>query len=54
VVSARSPKARLRLDIEYLDVKDGASNLARSIMKRDRDLAMALRDALDTQLMGAD
>lgn len=53
VVSARSQMARLRLDIEYLDVKDGASNLARSIMKRDRDLALALRDELDAQLMEA-
>ena len=49
-VSARTPKARLNLTIEYLDVHDGASSLARSIMQRDRDLARALRDALNDQL----
>ena len=49
-VSARKPKARLNLSIEYLDVNDGAFSLARSIMQRDRDLARALRDALDNQL----
>lgn len=49
-VSARKPKARLNLTIEYLDVHDGASSLARSIMQRDRDLARALRDALNDQL----
>ena len=43
-------KARLNLTIEYLDVHDGASSLARSIMQRDRDLARALRDALNDQL----
>jgi hypothetical protein len=49
-VSARKPKARLNLSIEYLDVNDGAFSLARLIMQRDRDLARALRDALDNQL----
>lgn len=49
-VSARKPKARLNLSIEYLDVNDGAFSLARSIMQRDRELARALRDALDNQL----
>ncbi len=49
-VSARTPKARLNLTIEYLDVHDGASSLALSIMQRDRDLARALRDALNDQL----
>jgi hypothetical protein len=52
-VSARKTTAHLRLTIEYRDVHDGALSLARSIMKRDRDLALALRDALDTQLMEA-
>lgn len=53
VVSARKATAHLRLTIEYRDVHDGALSLARSIMKRDRDLALALRDVLDTQLMEA-
>lgn len=52
-VSARKPMARLNLSIEYLDVSDGAISLARSIMMRDRDLAYALRDALDNQLREA-
>jgi hypothetical protein len=52
-VSARKATAHLRLTIEYRDVHDGAVSLARSIMKRDRDLALALRDVLDTQLMEA-
>jgi len=49
-VSARKPKARLNLTIEYFDVHDGAFSLACSIMQRDRDLARALRDALNDQL----
>lgn len=51
VVSARKPAARLNLSIEYFDVHDGAISLARSIMLRDRALARALRDALNTQLL---
>jgi ParB family chromosome partitioning protein len=51
-VSARRPKARLNLTIEYLDVVDGAIRLARSIMMRDPEMARALRDALDKQLQG--
>ena len=36
--------------IEYLDVNDGTFSLARTIMQRDRNLAHALRDALNDQL----
>ena len=52
-VSARKPAARLTLSIEYLDVHDGAISIARTIMMRDRNLACALRDALNTQLQEA-
>ena len=45
--------AHLRLTIDYLDVLDGAVSIARTIMMRDRDLARALRDALNTQLREA-
>ena len=52
-VSARKRVAHLRLTIDYLDVLDGAVSIARTIMMRDRDLARALRDALNTQLREA-
>lgn len=52
MVSARKPKARLNLSIEYLDVNDGAFSLARTIVQRNRDLAHALRDALEKQAAG--
>jgi len=52
-VSARKPAARLNLSIEYFDVLDGAISIARTIMTRDRNLACALRDALNTQLQEA-
>ncbi len=50
-VSARKQVAHLRLTIDYLDVLDGAVSIARTIMMRDRDLARALRDALNIQLL---
>ena len=52
-VSARKQVAHLRLTIDYLDVLDGAISIARTIMMRDRDLARALRDALNNQLQEA-
>lgn len=52
-VSARKPAARLNLSIAYFDVLDGAISIARTIMLRDRSLACALRDALNTQLQEA-
>lgn len=50
-VSARKPAARISLSIEYYDVQDGASSLAFSIIRRDRDLAMALLNELNRQLL---
>lgn len=50
-VSARKQVAHLSLTIDYLDVLDGAVSIARTIMMRDRDLARALRDALNIQLL---
>lgn len=50
-VSARKPAARISLSIEYYDVQDGASSLAFSIIRRDRDLAMALLNELNHQLL---
>ena len=50
-VSARKQVAHLRLTVDYLDVLDGAVSIARAIMMRDRDLARALRDALNIQLL---
>ena len=52
-VSARKRVAHLRLTVDYLDVLDGAVSIARTIMMRDRNLARALRDALNTQLREA-
>lgn len=52
-VSARKPAARLSLTIEYFNVHDGACSIARAIIVRDRALALALLDELDTQLQEA-
>ena len=50
MVSARKPKERLNLRTGHLDANAGAFGLARTILQRDRDLAHALRDALEKQL----
>lgn len=52
-VSARKPAARISLTIEYFNVHDGACSIARAIIVRDRALALALLDELDTQLQEA-
>ena len=52
-VTARKPAARISLVIEYFDVYDGASSIARSIITRDRALAVALLDELNIQLLEA-
>lgn len=50
-VSARAPAARISLTIEYFDVHDGASSIARAIILRDRQLAVSLLDQLNRQLL---
>lgn len=49
-VTARPPAARISLSIEYYQVEDGAVAIASQLIRRDRALAVALVDQLESQL----